>query len=233
MRITVRNSRKVRGGEPPIHNPQDFHGTRGPRECTSLIGDAQIQPFFIFSLLGMHTCFSIQHHSTAQVPGGGPLNTERLPFLPLFFPSLHKNRHLLSRPLLPSPASFFFVTDSYPLCERNGILAVFPFGRQAPHIQNAPFHQTPFGSPLGPPHPRLITILEEPLVSRSRSTSLLYLLLAPRSALTEGQVRITPQHLLPLRHASLQVDGIPSPSTASSRHSALAPSIFKARIFGH
>lgn len=170
---------------------------------------------------------------SASARGGAPLERSRLPFLPLFFPSLHKNRHLLSRPLLPSPASFFFVTDSYPLCERNGILAVFPFGRQAPHFQNAPFHQTPFGSPLGPPHPRLITILEEPLVSRSRSTSLLYLLLAPRSALTEGQVRITPQHLLPLRHASLQVDGIPSPSTASSRHSALAPSIFKARIFGH
>lgn len=33
------------GLSPAIHNPQDFHGTRGPRECTSLIGDAQIQPF--------------------------------------------------------------------------------------------------------------------------------------------------------------------------------------------
>lgn len=83
MRITVRNSRKVRAGQPAIHNPQDFHGTRGPRECTCLIGDAQIQPFFIFSLLGMHTCFSIQHHSTAQVPGGGP---EGSPFSPSFSP---------------------------------------------------------------------------------------------------------------------------------------------------
>lgn len=81
---------------------------------------------------------------SASARGGAPLERSRLPFLPLFFPSLHKNRHLLSRPLLPSPASFFFVTDSYPLCERNGILAVFPFGRQAPHNPKCPLSPNSF-----------------------------------------------------------------------------------------
>lgn len=180
----------------------------------------------------MHTCFSIQHHSTAQVPGGGPLRREA-PLSPPLFPLPSQEQTSLV-PTPPAFSCFFLLRHRFlPSLRTERNLSRFPFREAGTSSQNAPFHQTPFGSPLGPPHPRLITILEEPLVSRSRSTSLLYLLLAPRSALTEGQVRITPQHLLPLRHASLQVDGIPSPSTASSRHSALAPSIFKARIFGH
>lgn len=124
MRITVRNSRKVRGGEPPIHNPQDFHGTRGPRECTSLIGDAQIQPFFIFSLLGMHTCFSIQHHSTAQVPGGGP---REAPLSPPLFPLPSQEQTSLV-PTPPAFSCFFLLRHRFlPSLRTERNLSRFPF----------------------------------------------------------------------------------------------------------
>lgn len=143
MRITVRNSRKVRAPIllGAIHNPQDFHGTRGPRECTSLIGDAQIQPFFIFSLLGMHTCFSIQHHSTAQVPGGGPLEA---PLSPPLFPLPSQEQTSLV-PTPPAFSCFFLLRHRFlPSLRTERNLSRFPFREAGTSFTKRPLSPNSF-----------------------------------------------------------------------------------------
>lgn len=116
---------KSRGGpNPPIHNPQDFHGTQGQWECTSSIKVSDTHPEFL-PFRGEHLILETTSFISASSRGGGRKAGTALkppppspPLIPLFFSPL--TRADISCPIPSCLLLFLSSSSPIPTLSTNG-----------------------------------------------------------------------------------------------------------------